>query len=174
MKLLKIDLKSSRNRPEIVKIRFLATKSLTSQKSLPQNSLLGPHKASKEPQERPRAPQEPPKSLRPRTPQERPKSRSTATRDAPETLRDAILNLRSSKKRLSKTMRRATPSRRAFRTIFDRISRRARKRRHAKNLQKPAKTLGFYRFLRCRLFFARAGLLVRRSIGKTQIGRAHV
>ena len=105
----------------------------------PGTSRSGPERPKSVPsasQERPRASQEPPKSAqeRPKSVQERPKSRSRAPRDAPETRRDAILTLRSSKKQLSKTMRRATLSRRAFATIFGRFSRRASKRGHATNL----------------------------------------
>ena len=62
-------------------------------------------------------------------------------------------------------MRRATPSRSAFGMIFDRISRRARA-----DMRKSNKNLRFlqvFMFSRCRLFFARVGLLVRRSIGNT-------
>ena len=47
-----------------------------------------------------------------------------------------------------------------FRSIFASCA-------QARTCEKPIKTLGFYRFYACRLFFERVGLLVQRSIEKT-------
>ena len=126
----KIDCRSAENPVKIVQECQEAAQ------SVPRASQEGPKCLPRAPKSAPRAPQERPKSA-PRAPKsapERPKSRSRAPRDAPETPRDSILRLRTVKKQLSKTMRRATLSRRAFGMIFDRVSRRARKLGHAKNV----------------------------------------
>ena len=130
------------------------------------------HERQRAPQERPRAAQERPKSA-PRASQERPRAPQEHPRAPQEPLKSVQRRPRESSghhfeaSQLEKAAFEGDPSRDSvekrvrndFRSIFASCA-------QARTCEKPVKTLGFYRFYACRLFFERVGLLVQRSIEK--------
>ena len=129
------------------KIAPEATRSAQERPRAPQER---PKSAPRAPQERPRAPREPP-----RAPQERPKSDPRAPKSAQERPRApqerpnaSQERPKASQERLSITVCSATRSRNAFATIFDRFSRRARKRGHTRNVYFPEVFLQFFHVFR--------------------------
>ena len=111
--------------------------------------------APKSAQERPRATQE-----RPRAPQERPRAtqeRPKAPQERPRATQELLLIVLCS----------ATRSRSAFVMIFDRVSHRARKRGHMRNVCFPMFFCGFPMFFVSRLFFERIGPLERKANEKS-------
>ena len=109
----------------------------------------------KSPQDRPRAP----KSA-PRAPQERLKSARRRPREPSGRHFDAAQLEQATFEDDASRDSVETHVCYDFRSIFASCE-------QARICEKPIKTLYFTRFCRCRLFFARVGLLTRRSIGKT-------